>query len=282
MVKDWLEHGPEYYAGIQREILEEAWHLLKPGGMMVDSTCTFSPLEDEGMIQWFLDRHSDMHICQVERKEGFSGGMPELVDGTSELRECVRIFPHRAGGEGHFAVLLKKNGMGDTEDVASTRMPERKTRGGKRERQSVLSDKKQKEKKGKEENPELFLEEMQGLEGELCHHKDMFFLTVPELQKFSGLRTIFSGLLLGEQKKGRFEPSPQLALAVGKEDYPRTVDLSARDIRVMKYLKGETVETDFLQKGYILFCVDGFPLGWCKGNGNGILKNKYYPGWRLV
>lgn len=270
MVKDWLEHGPEYYAGIQRQILEEAWKLLKPGGMIVYSTCTFSPLEDEGMVQWFLDRHSDMHICPVERREGFLRGLPELVDGTQALQECVRIFPHRARGEGHFAVLLEKEGSVGKE------------REGRRAEQSPCSGKKQDAKEGTGENAGKFLEDVQGVDGEPCRHKDVFFLAPPEAARFHGLRTIYSGLILGEQKKNRFEPSPQLALAIRKEDYPRTVDFSDKDIQVMKYLKGETVAADDGHKGYILFCVDGYPLGWCKGNGQGILKNKYYPGWRVV
>lgn len=120
MVKSWLAHGPEYYVPIQTQILEQAYRLLAAGGDMVYSTCTFSPLEDEGMIQSFLDRHPDMMICDVERCPGYSEGMPEWIDGGDEsLRKCVRIFPHRAGGEGHFAVLLHKAGDPDEKRMTS-------------------------------------------------------------------------------------------------------------------------------------------------------------------
>lgn len=292
MVKDWLEHGPGYYAKIQRQILEEAWAMLKPGGKMVYSTCTFSLLEDEGMIQWFLDSHTDMHICPVERKEGFLRGMPELVKGgCQELCHCVRIFPHRARGEGHFAVLLEKEDLDRTED--QTRPLQIDTEGRKNKTVKRLNaqrkkgrntGKNQKDRQdlytGREE-AKKFVEEIQGLEGNLIQNRDSFSFVTDSMNKLSGLRTIFSGLLLGEQKKNRFEPGPQLALAIRKEDYSNVVDFSAQDIQVMKYLKGETVVADSSQKGYILFCVDGFPLGWCKGNGQGTLKNKYYPGWRM-
>ena len=118
MVKSWCIHGPEYYAALQAEILESAYVLLAPGGDMVYSTCTFSPLEDEGMIQSFLKKHPDMTICEVPRHPGYSEGRPDWVpDGDSSLENCVRIFPHRAEGEGHFAVLLHKHGKaGDTCD----------------------------------------------------------------------------------------------------------------------------------------------------------------------
>ena len=97
----------------------------------------------------------------------------------------------------------------------------------------------------------------------------------------NGLRIVAGGLIIGNDKNGRFEPSPQLALALRGEDYRQRVDLPAEDERVIRYLKGETVVVDKPYKGYVLFCVDGYPLGWCKGNGSGTMKNKYYPGWRM-
>lgn len=111
MVKDWLTNGPEYYSEIQKEILDKAYAMLKPGGMMVYSTCTFSVLEDEAVIRWFTDKYKDMSICTVEHKDGFSYGRPDMVEnGDKSLENCIRIFPHRAKGEGHFATLLKKEG----------------------------------------------------------------------------------------------------------------------------------------------------------------------------
>lgn len=267
MVKDWLEHGPEYYAGVQRQILDHAWEMLKPGGKLVYSTCTFSTIEDEGMIQWFLDNHPDMRICPVQRKEGFSQGRPDLIgDGREELKECIRIFPHRARGEGHFAVLLEK---------------ERKAAEADEIRTMKGNNTKQDHFRGKDSGEEAFLHEVDGLDGIYYRRKGTVSLVTPDMQSLRGVRTIFSGLMLGEEKKKRFEPAAQLALAIGRDDYPRVVDLEAEDIRVIKYLKGETIMTESMEKGYILVCVDGFPLGWSKGNGQGNLKNKYYPGWRM-
>ena len=128
---------------------------------------------------------------------------------------------------------------------------------------------------------EEFLKEVSDLQGQMQRHKDTLSLISADMKALQGVRTIFSGLILGEIKKKRFEPGTQLALAMTKEDYPRVLDLSAQDIQVIKYLKGETIITDSKEKGYVLLCVDGFPLGWCKANGQGNLKNKYYPGWRM-
>ena len=98
-----------------------------------------------------------------------------------------------------------------------------------------------------------------------------------------GLRYLRTGLLLGTCKKERFEPSQALALALSANSYPDTLDLLADDPRILRYLKGETIEhtgDEPLKKGWVLICVDGMALGWAKYAG-GVLKNKYYPGWRM-
>ena len=99
-----------------------------------------------------------------------------------------------------------------------------------------------------------------------------------------GIRFLRTGLLLGELKKNRFEPSQAFAMCLKKEEYEQCIDLSASDERVTRYLKGETLDVEELvdrkAKGWYLFCVDGYPLGWGKLAG-GMLKNKYLPGWRL-
>lgn len=105
-----------------------------------------------------------------------------------------------------------------------------------------------------------------------------------ELPYVRGIRFLRTGLLLGEVKKNRFEPSQAFAMYLKKEEYKKTIDMSAEDERIFRYLKGETLEVSDLagssEKGWYLVCVDSFPLGWGK-LADGTLKNKYLPGWRL-
>ena len=108
---------------------------------------------------------------------------------------------------------------------------------------------------------------------------------MPEgLPDLRGVRFLRTGLLLGELKKNRFEPSQALAMHLKKEEYRHCIDLTAKDERVFKYLKGETLDVEEMtaagEKGWRLVCVDGYPLGFGK-LGGGVLKNKYLPGWRL-
>ena len=99
-----------------------------------------------------------------------------------------------------------------------------------------------------------------------------------------GIRFLRTGLLLGELKKNRFEPSQALAMCLKKEEYGKVLNLKAEDVRISRYLKGETLEvSDVLPEtsnGWYLVCVDGYPLGWGKLT-RGTMKNKYLPGWRL-
>jgi NOL1/NOP2/fmu family ribosome biogenesis protein len=90
-------------------------------------------------------------------------------------------------------------------------------------------------------------------------------------------------LYVGEIKKNRFEPSQSLAMALTKDEFDNCLDLSADDTKVIKYLKGETIDFDdtSVKNGYVLVCVDGYPLGFGKAS-QGVLKNKYLPGWRLM
>ena len=95
-----------------------------------------------------------------------------------------------------------------------------------------------------------------------------------------GLRILRSGLLLGEIKTKRFEPSQALACAIKAKDFDNRLELKAEDERVLKYLKCETLEVEEkLENGLVLVCVDGFPLGWGKYS-NGNFKNRYFAGWR--
>ena len=265
MMKDWETYGPKHYSDLQRSIVPHAIRMLKPGGMLLYSTCTFSPEENEGSVKFMLDLDPDLEIVDIpNRYEGFAPGRPELIeDGIQDLKKCVRIWPHKMNGEGHFIALLRKN---------------------KREEETVKKAKPRKEKA----LPALLEEFMKDCTypvngNDIEIQEDRVYLMPEGIKGIKGLRFLRSGLLLGTLTKDRFEPSQAFAMVLKKEQYKATIDLSGIDHRVIRYLKGETIEVDDLplkrQKGWQLVCVDGFPLGWGKLV-NGSLRNKYLPGWR--
>ncbi len=113
--------------------------------------------------------------------------------------------------------------------------------------------------------------------------KESFYYLPQDFPEGMSLRYLRTGLLLGHEKGGRFEPSQALAMALRPEEFPQAIRFSHEDERIIRYLKGETVALtgrEAAGKGWCLVCVEDFPLGWAKGCGE-TLKNKYYPGWRF-
>ncbi|OUP83041.1 SAM-dependent methyltransferase [Lachnoclostridium sp. An169] len=264
MVRAWEEHGPGFFSKIQRSIVMQAADMLRPGGLMLYSTCTFSPEENEQTIEYLLENHPEFTICEMEGYEGFSEGIPEASQSKREdLKKTVRIFPHRMKGEGHFLALLKK---GEATSAG---------------RQVSLSGKPVRLPGELAEFLALIDRDLEPSRIEIRGERVCYMPEgVPELK---GIRFLRTGLLLGELKKNRFEPSQALAMNLKREEYANILDLPVSDERVVRYLKGETLDVEDLvsrkEKGWYLVCVDGYPLGFGK-LGNQMLKNKYLPGWR--
>ena len=260
----WSPENVSMCAGRQREILEEAAKIVKPGGVLVYSTCTFSEAEDEDVIRNFLGEHEE--FCAdgtvLSDELAMAGVCPGGIPGT------VRMWPHKLCGEGHFAAKLVKRG--DRETGCPGKMPGR----GKEEYQSR-----------NEENRNLFEEfcgqyldenyrEQLEDSGKLTWRKEHLFLMPKNLPALAGLRAERVGLHLGEAKKGRFEPSHTWAMTLRKEDVRQSMEIEVP----AAYLRGETAENRGYQ-GWVLMLLQGRPLGWGKAGGNTV-KNHYPKGLR--
>lgn len=271
MLKAWEEHGPEYFRNIQKGIILQAAGMLKPDGRMLYSTCTFDPEENEQIIAHLLWNCPEFEVESIRDYEGFTNGFPDTASKNyPELNKTVRIFPHKMKGEGHYLALLHKRESNTNREAGSM-------------------DNSYKIYK-KEALPEEFTQFLSDVEKEYDTERMRLYgeriYYMPEgLPDMRGIRFLRTGLLMGELKKKRFEPSQAFAMSLKKEEYRKNINLSARDERVMRYLKGETLDVSdqisAKEKGWFLVCVDGFPLGWGKLDG-GTLKNKYLPGWRLA
>lgn len=284
MIKDWTQRGPAHYAPLQRQIVSEAVKMLRPGGMLLYSTCTFSREEDETNIRYILDRHPQMELCPLDLSL-----VPGSVNGKG-MEGCMRLYPHRLRGEGHFLALLQKKPgrVGEGRETASHEpaslehmppalaAPEKET-SALQSGEAFEAVKKQKD----------FMEFLQSVRLDLDRkrlvlHQDHIYYLPQGLEWGLPLRFLRTGLLLGEMKKDRFEPSQAFAMVLGRKDFKTTVRLGQDDERVIRYLKGETValgQQEGPVKGWCLVCMEDYPMGWAKGTGMA-LKNKYYPGWR--
>lgn len=283
MVKDWESRGPAYYAPLQRQIAGQAVKMLRPGGLLLYSTCTFSKEEDEETISYLLEQNPELELVPLNQS-----AVPGAADGKG-LTGCLRLFPHRIKGEGHFLALLQKKADGETTGKRATdeTADSRKDKAEKDGRDSSAINPGRKQGKLLEKYPELqaFFKDCQLPleEARIRIMQDSVYYLPEELTEKLSLRFLRTGLLLGELKKGRFEPSQAFAMFLKAGEYKNVFDLELEDERVIRYLKGETIslkEGEKPIKGWCLVSVCGFSLGWAKGSGMS-LKNKYYPGWRF-
>ena len=248
----YLKRGPENFAPIQASILDSAARMLKKGGYMIYSTCTYSKLEDEDTVLEFLKRHEDFEIGVLPVYEGFTPS--KYVDGA------VRLFPHKLEGEGHFVCKLVKKGE-SKEDESETKYSK-----AVKLPKSVLEF--------------LKLTNISWDDKRFYINNEYVYYLPEGLILDKKLRYLRTGLLIGRMNNNRFEPSQAFAMSLKYEDWKNPVNLSIDDDRVTRYLKGETIDADDIGSGYRLLCVEKYPLGFVKQDA-ARLKNKYYKGWRM-
>ena len=258
-IDEWNDDLPQLCAERQRGILEDIIPALRPGGLLVYSTCTFSREENEDTVLHFLKTHPDFS----------PEALPEAV-----LRHTVgdsdamrRFYPHVARGEGQFCALLRRS-----PDALVPSAKKNKSK-DKEKRSPGFSD-------GDLKLIASFLNETLATKD---HPTPVPFkgsavlapcvLPLPE-------RVIYSaGVTVGSIVKGRIVPHHAFFTAYGRE-FIRRLSLSLDDPRVASYLHGDTVSAD-LPNGWASVTVEGYPLGGIKVS-DGVAKNHYPKGLRRM
>lgn len=264
---EWTPELPAFCAQRQAGILDCAAAMLRGGGTLVYSTCTFAPEEDEGTISRFLERHPEFEMVSVENPPAqLSPARPDWVENADPaVAHAFRLWPHKLDGEGHFAAVLRKT---DGETLEAPRLSP--------------APRSKKEIEALKANTALVLETVKQLPaGDIVPRKDRLVLLPEECQlDLSGLRVRSCGLELGIVKKNRLEPSHALAHALPLSDFWRVCDLSPDSETAVHYLRGETFPFDG-EKSWTAVAAGGFPMGWGKC-ANGMMKNHYPKGLRWV
>lgn len=241
-VTDWSQETVEMCARRQAEILHSAAKMLRPGGRLVYSTCTFAPEEDEGAVAAFLLAHPEF--------------MPENVDAPwfeKVENGGYRLWPHKLHGEGHFAAVLRK---ADAED-----------------------DRAEKAYPG-EKFPKQWLDFAKEMgimlpKGRAMMFGQSLYLVPEEMPELSRLKVMRPGLELGEVKKGRFEPAHALALWL--KGCANEVSFEPESDQIRAYMHGDVIPCE--KRGWCLVKAGDYSIGWGKGDGN-VLKNHYPKGLR--
>ena len=240
-VTDWSEETVKMCAARQREILQSAADLVRPGGRLVYSTCTFATEENEETVAAFLEAHPEFTAEDVDA--------PWFCRvGTG----MFRLWPHKLLGEGHFVAVLRKAGEKET-PAANPKW----------------------EKLPKEW--EAFAREM-GISlpaGKAVCFGETVYWAPPEMPDLRGVRVLRPGLELGEARKGRFVPAHALALWLKTAKNVQSYSADSKEIA--SYIHGDVVPSS--KTGWCLVQVDGYSIGWGKGDGN-MLKNHYPKGLR--
>lgn len=285
-ISEWSPEHVQMCADRQQMILEEAAKMLKPGGVLVYSTCTFAPAENEGAISRFLEKHEDFTIEEAEQERFFAPGEKAWTQNPAEgIEHTMRLWPHKIAGEGHFVAKLKKaDGLSAyTGYTIAEEMKRGKNKGskgnkgalgGKNETDSITLCKDflcnelgvSKEKQEEWEEKAVYV-----LFGE------QVYLVPKQMIPLQGIKVVRPGLHLGTGKKNRFEPSHALALHLKPEEVKLQYEMT--DEETLRYLKGETFACDTAMKGWVLLTTHGYAIGFGKAGG-GQMKNHYPKGLR--
>ena len=276
-LEQWSEELVASCAARQGVLLEEAARLVKPGGRLAYSTCTFAPDENERLVARFLESHDDWALVPLALP-GAASGRSEWVpewDRASELAGTVRLWPHHGPGEGHFVALLCRSVDSPVDGEPTGPSPRRRAKGDRRTSDAELQNAVSLWHTFAERN--LLGEPFTG--HELHLRDDGLYALPPGSPALEGIRVLRPGTWLGKVERGRFAPSHSLALTLREDEAARSVDLGANDPRLLSYLEGAELEVAG-EDGWLLVTVAGHPLGWGR-RARDIIKNHYPKGLRL-
>lgn len=267
-IRDWSPAAVRGAARRQAGLLTDAARLVRPGGVLVYSTCTFNTEENEDRIAAFLSEHPDWSAEDARISPLFAGGR---IDGTA------RLWPHRLTGEGHFVALLRLSPSAAPPSAAfdptgnvHRKAPKSGDRRGRNGR-SGTDDASAWEEFRAQFAPGYANRDI-SMRGDYVSD---FFRTAksPAADVF-----VRSGTPLGRIRPGRFEPSQALAGQLSAEDVTMAIDWPEDEPRWRVYLRGEEIE-DPGPDGWVLMCTGGWGLGWARRRG-GVLKNFLPPALR--
>ena len=271
-VTDWSEEAVAMCADRQLEILRSAAKMLRPGGKLVYSTCTFAPAENEGVISRFLSEFVEFSVAKADAP-WLSEGRPDWVENPAEgIGHTFRLWPHKLSGEGHYAAVLEKTDpLVPPHRGLSAKLTGGFTGAAHCSKQPPGAAHHPPVKGGQELLRQFAKENALAMpDGRLLTFGQTLCLVPEEMPDLAGLKVLRAGLELGQVLKNRFEPAHAWALwlkaAASVADFPPDSP------EIAAYLRGETVPGD--QTGWTLITAGGLSLGWAKGSG-GILKNHF-------
>ena len=273
----WSEEMVAGCAMRQERLLGDAAKLVRPGGFLLYSTCTFAPEENEIRIARFLEGHPEWTLVEIPKRYGLEPGRPAWAgpDGSDALTRMARLWPHRVRGEGHALALLHRSVNAPASAALGPPRTQGNRRGKHRSREAFLPAPPPEAHAAWERFREETLTD-DPVTGALAFDGERLYAIPEGGPTLTGVRVVRPGLWLGSVRPGRFEPSHALALTLSAGSVANRLDLPEATAR--RYLAGEPIEAAG-PPGWVLVTVEGWPLGWGRRSGRTV-KNHYPKGLR--
>ncbi|TPE45873.1 methyltransferase RsmF C-terminal domain-like protein [Pontibacter mangrovi] len=260
-VEEWSEENVNLCAQRQQRILMDVWEALKPGGVLIYSTCTWNEQENEENIAWLAEQEGAESIKLQLQPEW--GVVPTQLKGV----EGYRFYPHRVQGEGFFMAVVRK--AGEEQVISHGKSKKKKyklTVAGKKE-QALVQDWLQ--------QPEQYTFVQHG--EVISALPENLFEATDEV--YQNLYVLYAGTELAEVKGKKLKPLQGLALSQHlNNDAFRITELDLE--QALRYLRKEDISLGTNGSDWLLLQYKDLPLGWAKQIGSRM--NNYYPKeWRI-
>ena len=259
-VQEWSVDNVKLCAQRQQRILMDVWEALKPGGVLIYSTCTWNEEENEGNMAWLAEQENAQSLpLEIDPVWGV---VPSEQNGVSGYR----FYPHKVQGEGFFLAVIRKAGEAEEEYGSGKKKKYKLTPASKKE-QALVTD---------------WLTEPERFEwvqyGEVLSAIPATVFEAAD-QVYQKLYVVYAGIEVAEVKGKKLKPLHALALSryLNKAAF-RTEDLELE--AALRYLRKEDISLDSNGNDWLLLKYQDLPLGWAKQVGNRL--NNYYPKeWRI-
>lgn len=254
---EWDEGAPARCAQRQQAILESACRMLKPGGRLCYSTCTFNREENDVTVAALRKAHPELEPMAFMVPVGHGRVF-------SSQEGCLHLYPHEVPGEGHFVALLRKTKRGKDDPPTGAALCSAA--------QSLAPP------------PKPAMKLWQAFQAEMGHLDAITpnamlgdsLLCAPELPPLEGIRVLRAGLTLGQARGHGFVPDHALAMAAPP---PMLPSVSLTEPEALAFQRGEALPAPDGLRGYRAVTLYGLPLGFVKAS-DGWLKNHYPKGLR--
>lgn len=250
-MEDWSEEHVLACANRQKLILDSAYPCLKENGILVYSTCTYAPEENEMVIASFLKQHPDMELVAIDLPFGRDGMAGMGID----ERYVKRIFP-MDGGEGHFIAKLQKKGAQEASRLYY-----------------------QMDKKLCKEAMQFLDQQLDDTQFHTMMIQDHIYLRKQPFLDLKQIHVLRQGICMGTLVKQRIEPHQHFYVSAQLQDHLRHT-YAMNDDETLRFLQGNIIEQK-VEKGYYAMMWNHHPLGFGKSDASTI-KNKYPKGLRLM